>query len=144
VGLGLKVEGGAPGDPAWWSRKEESVVERAGWSPAVEGGSRGEPRIEEIMEALKVVTDPEIGVNVVDLGLVYGVEVKDGDVHVLMTLTTVGCPLTDWLEQMVQLALGGVEGVKSVTVEWTFDPPWTPERLTEEGREQLRMLGFAL
>ncbi len=119
-------------------------MERAGWEPGQERVGGGEPSLDEIMEALKVVTDPEIGVNIVDLGLVYGVDVKDGNVNVLMTLTTIGCPLTDWLEQMVQMALGGVEGVKSVTVEWTFDPPWTPDRLTEEGREQLRMLGFAV
>lgn len=96
---------------------------------------------EEVLEALKAVTDPEIGIDVVNLGLVYGLNIADGDVTVLMTLTSMGCPATGLMEFMTKEAVGTVPGVENVEVEWTFDPPWSPDRLTEEGREMLQALG---
>lgn len=98
---------------------------------------------EEVWESLKAVTDPEIGVDVVNLGLVYGVDIAEsGDVHLRLTLTSMGCPATAMMEFMAKEAVGTVEGVGEVTLEWTFDPPWTPERMTEEGREMMMALGF--
>jgi len=94
-----------------------------------------------IIEALKEVVDPELGVNVVDLGLVYGVTVDDdGDVTLDMTLTTPACPLTDQIEWGAQTALADI--AKSVTINWVWLPPWTLDKITEDGREQLRYIGY--
>ncbi len=98
---------------------------------------------EEVWEALKVVTDPEIGIDVVNLGLVYGVDIKEsGDVHLRMTLTSMGCPATGLIEFQAKEAVGTVDGVGDVTLEWTFDPPWSPDRMTEEGRDMLQAMGY--
>lgn len=97
---------------------------------------------EEVWEALKAVTDPEIGIDVVNLGLVYGVAVEDSTVKVLMTLTSMGCPATGLIEFQAKEAVGTVDGVKDVVIDWTFDPPWSPDKLTEEGRDMLQAMGF--
>ena len=101
---------------------------------------------EEILEALKEVYDPEIPVSIVDLGLVYGVETtEEGDVHVRITLTAPGCPLSHMLVRMVEDAIRReVRGVRNVRVEVVWDPPWTPERISERGRAILRALGFSV
>jgi metal-sulfur cluster biosynthetic enzyme len=94
----------------------------------------------EILEALHDVVDPELGINVVDLGLVYGVHL-DGEVVTLdMTLTSAACPLTDVIEDQAASALDGL--VKDVKINWVWLPPWGPDKITEDGREQLRALGF--
>lgn len=95
-----------------------------------------------VIDALMLVTDPELGVDVVSLGLLYGVEIERSDVHVHMTLTSMGCPATALMEFTAREAVGTVDGVGQVFVHWTFDPPWSPERMTEEGREMLQALGF--
>ncbi len=96
---------------------------------------------QEVWEALRTVVDPELGVNVVDLGLVYEVSVDDGRVYVAMTMTTPGCPLHESMAQMVERAiLFRVPGVREVTVKLVWDPPWSPDRITEEGR---KLLGLA-
>jgi len=88
-----------------------------------------------IIEALKTVYDPEIPVNVYDLGLIYEIHVSENDeVKIVMTLTAPGCPLAEQLPEQVKQAVAAVQGVKSVWVELTFDPVWTPERLSEEAR----------
>jgi metal-sulfur cluster biosynthetic enzyme len=93
---------------------------------------------EAVREALKDVYDPEIPVNVVDLGLIYGVEVDEEDhVHVLMTLTAVGCGMGPFIAQQAEWAVADVEGVKDVNVEITFEPPWSPDCITEDGRKLL-------
>ena len=97
---------------------------------------------EEVWEALKVVTDPEIGIDVVNLGLVYGVDIADSHVKVRMTLTSMGCPATGLIEFQAKEAVGTVDGVKDVAVEFTFDPPWSPDRMTEEGRDMLQAMGY--
>ena len=90
---------------------------------------------EEILEKLKEVYDPEIPVNVVDLGLIYGVEVKDdNEVHVRMTLTAPGCGMGPYIAQQAEWAVSELEGLEDVTVEMVFDPPWTPDMLTEDGK----------
>jgi FeS assembly SUF system protein len=90
---------------------------------------------EEILEKLKEVYDPEIPVNVVDLGLIYGVAVNDGnEVHVRMTLTAPGCGMGPYIAQQAEWAVSELEGLEDVTVEMVFDPPWTPDMLTEDGK----------
>jgi metal-sulfur cluster biosynthetic enzyme len=97
--------------------------------------------VEDVTEAMKDVVDPELGVNVVDLGLIYGVHVEDDQsVTIDMTLTTAACPLTDVLEDQTASALEGL--VEKATINWVWMPPWGLERITEDGREQLRALGF--
>ena len=94
---------------------------------------------EEILEALKEVYDPEIPVDIVNLGLVYDVKIEDGKVKILMTLTAVGCPVGPLIVDMVKLRLLKLEGVKEVEVELTYDPPWTPDKMSEEAKKKLGM-----
>ncbi|MDQ0734619.1 metal-sulfur cluster assembly factor [Arthrobacter agilis] len=97
--------------------------------------------LDDIEEALRDVIDPELGVNVVDLGLLYGLNyAEDGALLIDMTLTTAACPLTDVLEEQVGQALDGV--VDEWRLNWVWMPPWGPERITEDGRDQMRALGF--
>lgn len=95
----------------------------------------------DIEEALYDVIDPELGINIVDLGLLYGVHIdQNNDCVVDMTLTSAACPLTDVLEEQVQQVTEGL--VRSVRVNWVWLPPWAPEKISPLGREQLRALGF--
>jgi metal-sulfur cluster biosynthetic enzyme len=97
--------------------------------------------LEDVEEALKDVIDPELGVNVVDLGLLYGLRyAEDGALLIDMTLTTAACPLTDVLEEQVGQALDGV--VDDWRLSWVWMPPWGPEKITDDGRDQMRALGF--
>ena len=94
----------------------------------------------KLVAALKTVYDPEIPVDVYELGLIYKVDVADNkDVAVDMTLTAPNCPVAGEMPKMVQEALEGVEGIGKVTVDMTFDPPWTPERMSEEAKLELNM-----
>ena len=99
---------------------------------------------DKVEEALKDVIDPEIGVNIVDLGLIYGLQKSEEDGHLLinMTLTSAGCPLTDVLEEQTAEALDGV--VEAFRINWVWMPPWGPEKITEDGREQMRAIGFSI
>ncbi|MGC8704491.1 MAG: metal-sulfur cluster assembly factor [Athalassotoga sp.] len=93
---------------------------------------------EDVLEALKGVIDPEIGIDVVSLGLVYGVDVsEDGDVNVKMTMTFMGCPLTAMITEDAKYAIQAVKDVKSVNVEIVWDPPWTPDMIDPELRAKL-------
>jgi metal-sulfur cluster biosynthetic enzyme len=96
----------------------------------------------EVWEALRFVEDPELGIDVVNLGLVYEVRIEGALVRLRMTLTSIGCPAAESLEFQVKEALGSLEGVERVELEWTFDPPWSPERISEEGRDALISLGY--
>jgi len=101
--------------------------------------------LEDIEEAMRDVVDPELGINVVDLGLVYGIHVADDNTVTLdMTLTSAACPLTDVIEDQTRSALvDGPDGLAAdVTINWVWMPPWGPDKITDEGREQLRALGF--
>jgi len=99
--------------------------------------------VADVEEALRDVVDPELGINVVDLGLVYGITV-DGQNHAVidMTLTSAACPLTDVIEDQTAQALDGV--VDGFRINWVWMPPWGPDKITAEGREQLRALGFTV
>lgn len=95
----------------------------------------------DIEEALRDVIDPELGINVVDLGLVYGIALEPGrHVTIDMTLTSAACPLTDVIEEQAGASLEGL--VDSYRINWVWMPPWGPERITEDGRGQMRALGF--
>jgi metal-sulfur cluster biosynthetic enzyme len=99
--------------------------------------------IEDLTEAMKDVVDPELGINVVDLGLVYGITVDSSNIAVLdMTLTSAACPLTDVIEDQTKRALDGL--ADDVRINWVWMPPWGPDKITESGREQLRALGFTV
>jgi metal-sulfur cluster biosynthetic enzyme len=96
---------------------------------------------EDVIEAMRDVVDPELGINVVDLGLVYGVELDEQVNAVLsMTLTSAACPLTDVIEDQTRAALEGI--VNDFRIEWVWVPPWGPDKITDDGREMLRALGF--
>ncbi len=96
---------------------------------------------EDVEEAMKDVVDPELGINVVDLGLVYDVHLDTDTKCVLdMTLTSAACPLTDVIEDQTHSALEGI--VNDVAINWVWMPPWGPDKITPDGREQLRALGF--
>ena len=98
---------------------------------------------DQVLESLKDVIDPEIGVNIVDLGLIYGLQLAEDDSLLInMTLTSAGCPLTDVLEEQTAEALDGV--VEAFRINWVWMPPWGPERITEDGREQMRAIGFSI
>ena len=99
------------------------------------------PEQEDVLEALRDVVDPELGINVVDLGLVYGLDVDADRVATIdMTLTSAACPLTDVIEDQARDALDGL--VTDFRINWVWMPPWGPESITDDGREQLRALGF--
>ncbi len=96
---------------------------------------------DDVFEAMKDVVDPELGINVVDLGLVYDVHLDAHSNAVLdMTLTSAACPLTDVIQDQTNAALEGLVG--DVTINWVWMPPWGPDKITDDGREQLRALGF--
>ncbi|MEX0428871.1 metal-sulfur cluster assembly factor [Nocardioides sp. DS6] len=97
--------------------------------------------IEDVTEAMKDVVDPELGINVVDLGLVYGVHIEpESKVVIDMTLTSAACPLTDVIQDQTSTALDGI--VNDVHINWVWMPPWGPDKITPDGREMLRALGF--
>jgi metal-sulfur cluster biosynthetic enzyme len=100
-------------------------------------------KYDEVIEAMKNIIDPEIGVNIVDLGLIYGLqESEDGALLINMTLTSAGCPLTDVIEEQTAEALDGV--VEAFRINWVWMPPWGPEKITEDGREMMRAIGFSI
>ncbi|MBX3067966.1 MAG: metal-sulfur cluster assembly factor [Cryobacterium sp.] len=99
---------------------------------------------DDVEEALKDVIDPELGVNIVDLGLIYDLSWDDENnaLIVSMTLTSAGCPLTDVIEEDMAQALESV--VEQFRINWVWMPPWGPEKITEDGREMMRAIGFAI
>jgi len=92
---------------------------------------------EVVIEGLREVYDPELHYNIYDLGLVYDITVDDGSVHILMTLTTPACPIGPMITEQVQENIGLIPGVKDVDIEFTFDPPWNPDLMTDEAKADL-------
>ncbi|RYE77889.1 MAG: metal-sulfur cluster assembly factor [Myxococcales bacterium] len=120
---------------------EDNTTVDHGDLPEVPAGGTATATIEDVTEAMKDVVDPELGINVVDLGLVYGVTVDDhSNATIDMTLTSAACPLTDVIQDQTNSALEGL--VNDVTINWVWMPPWGPDKITDDGREQLRALGF--
>ncbi|MBY6366193.1 metal-sulfur cluster assembly factor [Rhodococcoides corynebacterioides] len=101
--------------------------------------------IADLEEAMRDVVDPELGINVVDLGLVYGIAIDDDAVVTLdMTLTSAACPLTDVIEDQSRNALVRSGLADDLKINWVWMPPWGPDKITDDGREQLRALGFTV
>lgn len=104
-------------------------------------GEPGGETYEQVIEALKDIYDPEIPVNIYDLGLIYGVEVStDGDVAVTMTLTTPHCPVAETMPGEIEMRIGAIPGVRDAEVVVTWDPPWDPSKMSDEARLELGML----
>ena len=124
----MTIENTAANDPV------EDVVRGAAGMPEPPPASAGEtPALEDLEEAMR---------DVVDLGLVYGLAVDEGVATIDMTLTSAACPLTDVIEEQARAALTGSGMVDDIRINWVWMPPWGPEKITEDGREQLRALGF--
>jgi metal-sulfur cluster biosynthetic enzyme len=120
---------------------EQSAAPKVIDTPTAASTPAGPPAEDDVLEAMKDVVDPELGINVVDLGLVYGAQVHDDRTVTLdMTLTSAACPLTDVIEDQTRSALGGM--ADEVHINWVWMPPWGPDKITDDGREQLRALGF--
>ena len=103
------------------------------------------PAVDDVEEAMRDVVDPELGINVVDLGLVYGIEVTDDAVAKIdMTLTSAACPLTDVIEDQSRGALVNSGLCTDLEINWVLLPPWGPDKITDDGRDQLRALGFTV
>ena len=97
------------------------------------------PTREDVFEALKVVEDPELGMDIVELGLLYDAEVEGSKVHVTFSLTSMGCPVGPMIEQQIHETVAAMPGVEEVEAELTWSPPWTPERMSEDAKF---ILGF--
>jgi metal-sulfur cluster biosynthetic enzyme len=105
------------------------------------GTTAGTVAVDDLMEALLDVVDPELGIDVVNLGLIYGVHIDESDVATIdMTLTSAACPLTDVIEDQARTATDGL--VQDLKINWVWMPPWGPDKITPDGRDQLRALGF--
>jgi metal-sulfur cluster biosynthetic enzyme len=132
------------------SEHDENDVERgaAGMPDPAPGPDGDLAAVEDVEEAMRDVVDPELGINVVDLGLVYDIRVDEGNLATIdMTLTSAACPLTDVIEDQTRAALVGGPGgglVNDVRINWVWMPPWGPDKITDDGREQLRALGFTV
>jgi metal-sulfur cluster biosynthetic enzyme len=101
---------------------------------AAQQGGAAAPLHEDVMDALANVIDPELGLDFVELGLIYGVEVQDGHVRVTFTLTTPGCPIGPQVTEQIDEFVGEVDGVRSVESEMVFTPPWSPEKMSEDAK----------
>ena len=107
------------------------------------GGPAQPTTAADVEEALRDVIDPELGINVVDLGIVYGVSIdQQNNAVVDMTLTSAACPLTDVIEDQAGTALDGL--VDGFRINWVWMPPWGPEKITDDGRDMMRALGFSI
>jgi metal-sulfur cluster biosynthetic enzyme len=107
--------------------------------PAGSGDGERADLHDRVIEALRHVNDPELGINVVDLGLIYEVDVQDDTVHVEYTLTTMGCPIGPLIEQQIREVIEPIEGLDRVEAEMVFSPPWTPDKMSEEAKAALGM-----
>ena len=92
------------------------------------------PSVEDVEAALTNVIDPELGLDFVELGLIYGIEVSGGDVHVTFSLTSPGCPIGPQVTEQIEEFVGELEGVKTVESEMVFTPPWSPEKMSEDAK----------
>jgi metal-sulfur cluster biosynthetic enzyme len=105
-----------------------------GAAPTAPPTTGAAPTPEEVMDALSNVIDPELGLDFVELGLIYGVEVSDGNVRVTFTLTTPGCPIGPQVSEQIEEFVGELDGVKSIDSEMVFVPPWSPEKMSEDAK----------
>jgi metal-sulfur cluster biosynthetic enzyme len=126
----------------------DTEVERTAESLPEPPAKADQVSVDDLEEAMRDVVDPELGINVVDLGLVYGIRMDDDGVCTLdMTLTSAACPLTDVIEDQTRAALTGGPGgglVSDFRINWVWMPPWGPDKISDDGRDQLRALGFTV
>jgi metal-sulfur cluster biosynthetic enzyme len=115
----------------------EEQIQEAGATGTVDAPTDG-PTREAVLDVLKGVLDPELGINIVDLGLVYRVEIEDGVVVIDYTLTTMGCPIGPLIEQQMQALVSPLGGVRGVQPQMVIRPPWSPEMMSEEAKAALR------
>jgi metal-sulfur cluster biosynthetic enzyme len=124
---------------------DNQAPENPGTEPAAPLSAEEQKVLEDLEEAMRDVVDPELGINVVDLGLVYNIAVDTEDVVTIdMTLTSAACPLTDVIEDQARGALVRSGLAADLKINWVWMPPWGPDKITEDGREQLRALGFTV
>jgi metal-sulfur cluster biosynthetic enzyme len=109
------------------------------WEARGSGYTDFMPSREEVIDALRVVEDPELGMDIVDLGLLYDVEVEGPKVHVTFSLTSMGCPVGPMIEEQIRDTVASMEGVDEVESELTWDPPWSPEKMSDDAKF---ILGF--
>ena len=126
-------------DPASIPAPSASATPDASITPASDGSKAS---VDEMREAMKEIFDPEIPINIVDLGLIYKLEEADGKVAVDMTLTSPHCPVADQLKARVNEVVSKQKGISAVNVTMVFEPPWTKEKMTFEGKLQASMLGI--
>ena len=120
--------------------EQELREDQAAGDPVPEAAAGARDGIEEkVIEALRQVDDPELGINIVDLGLVYDVAIEGDAVHVTYTLTTMGCPIGPMIEQQIKQMIEPIEGIDRVEAEMVLTPPWTPEKMSEEAKAALGM-----
>ena len=115
----------------------EPIAERAADAPERPSEDASEELRDRILDALRNVLDPELGINIVDLGLVYGIQIDGDTVHITYTLTTMGCPIGPMIEAEMKQFLSGVDGISTVDAELVLRPPWTPEMMSEEAKAAL-------
>ena len=115
-------------------QKEESAESVPGTPSAPADGLES-----QVMDALRKVDDPELGINIVDLGLVYDVSIEGDAVHVTYTLTTMGCPIGPLIEQQIKQMIEPIDGIDRVEAEMVLSPPWTPDKMSEEAKAALGM-----
>ncbi|MGW1740317.1 metal-sulfur cluster assembly factor [Nocardia sp. NPDC001965] len=122
----------------------EATTPESAAAPEAELSAEDLAQLADLEEAMRDVVDPELGINVVDLGLVYGMRVEETTAVLDMTLTSAACPLTDVIEDQSRNALVRSGLVDDLKINWVWMPPWGPDKITEDGREQLRALGFTV
>ncbi|MGW6333244.1 metal-sulfur cluster assembly factor [Nocardia rhamnosiphila] len=122
----------------------EATASEPAAGPDAELSAEDLAQLADLEEAMRDVVDPELGINVVDLGLVYGMRVEETTAVLDMTLTSAACPLTDVIEDQSRNALVRSGLVDDLKINWVWMPPWGPDKITEDGREQLRALGFTV
>jgi metal-sulfur cluster biosynthetic enzyme len=120
-------------------KQDDSKIDEAVGPPSEEENGHHAGLKDQVIEALRQVNDPELGINIVDLGLVYDVEIEDRTVHITYTLTTMGCPIGPLIENQIEEMLQGVEGVDDLKAEMVMSPPWTPDKMSEEAKAALGM-----
>jgi metal-sulfur cluster biosynthetic enzyme len=116
--------------------ERDQEVQTAETGPSRDGGGDLHDRV---IEALRHVNDPELGINVVDLGLIYDVAIEGDTVRVEYTLTTMGCPIGPMIEEQIRQVIDPIEGIEKVDAEMTLSPPWTPDKMSEEAKAALGM-----
>jgi metal-sulfur cluster biosynthetic enzyme len=122
-----------------WNREKSGVAPQPTPAPGPSARLVTVPTREEVIEALRVVEDPELGMDIVELGLLYDVAVEGADVHVTYSLTSMGCPVGPLLEQQITETVAEMPGVENVESELTWDPPWSPEKMSDDAKF---VLGF--